>query len=233
LQLSRAFVAAKIQNARTLLRRHGDQQQADRLSFLKQSIRDAESATSIESLLGVEGAAARTYFEGFSSLLEPRSGAAPEFDFQGRNRRPPRDPVNALLSFAHAILVKDARVSLAAVGLDPMVGFLHQLRPGRPALALDLMEEFRPLLADSAVLTAINTEVVKPSDFVRAAGAVAMNDRGRKAFLGAYGRRMDQEITHPLFGYQVSYRQVLRLQARLLARAITGEIPKYPGFVTR
>lgn len=233
LGLAKSFVAAKIQNARTLLRRHAGPEANDRLAALKQSIRDTEEVTALESLLGIEGMAAKLYFEGLSGLISPRSGASPAFDFEGRNRRPPKDPVNAMLSFAYAILVKDVRVALASVGLDPMVGFLHQVRPGRPALALDMMEEFRPLLADSAVLTAINTGVVKPDDFVRAAGAVAMTDQGRKALLGTYARRMEQEVTHPLFGYQVSYRQVLRIQARLLARAITGEIPHYPGFVTR
>lgn len=234
LMLARAFVVAKIQNARTLLRRHASGDAcADRLAALKQLQREAADVESIESLLGIEGMAAKVYFQGFAGLIAPRSGASPEFDFDGRNRRPPKDPVNAMLSFTYAILMKDVRIALAAVGLDPMVGFLHQVQPGRPALALDMMEEFRPLLADSAVLTAINTDVVKPADFVRAAGAVAMSDRGRKGLLGAYARRMEQEVTHPLFGYQVSYRQILRIQARLLARTITGEIPRYPGFVTR
>jgi CRISPR-associated protein Cas1 len=114
-----------------------------------------------------------------------------------------------------------------------MVGFFHRPRPGRPALALDLMEEFRPLVADSTVLTAINTEVVQSSHFVRAAGAVALTDAGRRAFLGAYERRMDQQITHPIFGYTLSYRRVLEVQARLLARTLTGELTQYPSFRTR
>ncbi len=152
---------------------------------------------------------------------------------EGRNRRPPRDPVNAMLSLAYSLLVKDVRIALCAVGFDPMVGFYHKPRHGRPALALDLMEEFRPLIADSVVLTAINTEAVQADHFVRAAGGVALTDAGRRAFIGAYERRMDQDITHPLFGYQVTYRRVLKIQARLLGRALTGELDGYPGFRTR
>lgn len=233
LRLARALVRGKILNCRTLLRRNAPQEPAAALARLKDYAADAQRAPSLATLLGVEGMAARVYFEAFGALIAPRSGASAAFDFEGRNRRPPRDPVNALLSFAYALLVRDTRIALLAAGFDPTVGFLHQPRPGRPALALDLMEEFRPLVADSVVLTVINTEVVQESDFVRAAGAVALNERGRKAFLGAYERRLQQEITHPLFGYRIGYRRVLEVQARLLARTLTGELPEYPSFLTR
>jgi CRISPR-associated protein Cas1 len=155
------------------------------------------------------------------------------FDFDGRNRRPPRDPVNALLSLAYSILSKDLTVACYAVGFDPMIGFYHQPRFGRPALALDLMEPFRPLIADSAVLTAINTRMISPGDFVQAGPAVALSPSGRKAFYRAYEMRMDSLVTHSLFEYRVSYRRLLEIQARLLARYFEGEIAEYPVFMTR
>jgi CRISPR-associated protein Cas1 len=166
-------------------------------------------------------------------VRSPDAGLSPGLDFEGRNRRPPRDPMNALLSFAYAILVKDLTVALLSVGFDPFLGFFHRPRYGRPALALDLMEEFRPLIADSVVLTAVNTGVVRATDFVRRAGAVSLTEACRTRFLRAYERRMDELVTHPLFGYRISYRRVLEVQARLLARHLGGEIPVYPGFTTR
>ena len=173
------------------------------------------------------------YFGAFSKMLKGDEKLRATFEMAGRNRRPPRDPINALLSFAYALLAKDFSVTLATVGLDPMVGFYHQPRFGRPALALDLMEEFRPLIADSVVIGAINNEVVGDEDFVRGAGAVALGPAGRKRVLLAYERRMDQLVTHPVFGYRISYRRVLEVQARLLGRVLLGEIEEYPAFRTR
>jgi CRISPR-associated protein Cas1 len=155
------------------------------------------------------------------------------FDFAGRNRRPPRDAVNALLSLAYSLLGKDLTIACYAVGFDPYLGFYHQPRFGRPALALDLMEPFRPLIADSAVLSAINTRMVTPRDFVQAGPGVALTANGRKSFFRAYELRMDTLVTHPLFEYRVSYRRLLEIQARLLARVLEGEIAEYPVFVTR
>lgn len=233
LALARSFVASKILNSRTLVRRNAEQADQASLDKLKALADQAGSAQGLDELLGIEGLAARIYFGSFSELLSPRTRETAAFDFEGRNRRPPRDPLNALLSFGYSLLLRDVRVALIAAGFDPTVGFYHQPRPGRPALALDLMEEFRPLIADSAVLSAVNTEVITESDFVRAAGAVNLTERGRKAFTGAYERRVRQEVTHPLFGYKLDYRRVLQVQARLLARAVTGEVPSYPGFQTR
>lgn len=233
LALARSFVASKILNSRTLVRRNAEQADQASLDKLKVLADQAGGAQGLDELLGIEGLAARIYFGSFSQLLSPRTRETAAFDFEGRNRRPPRDPLNALLSFGYSLLLRDVRVALIAAGFDPTVGFYHQPRPGRPALALDLMEEFRPLLADSAVLSAVNTEVVTEGDFVRAAGAVNLTEKGRKAFTGAYERRVRQEVTHPLFGYKLDYRRVLQVQARLLARAVTGEIPSYPGFQTR
>ena len=155
------------------------------------------------------------------------------FDFANRNRRPPRDPVNALLSLAYSVLAKDLTIVAQAVGFDPYLGFYHQPRFGRASLALDLMEPFRPLIADSAVLSAINTRMVTPGDFLRAGNAVALTADGRKKFFRAYEQRMDTLVTHPLFGYRVNYRRLLEIQTRLLARVLTGEMAVYPVFTTR
>lgn len=197
----------------------------------------AEAATSLESLLGIEGTAARIYFEAYGELLKPpqddRDAGTLTFDFDGRNRRPPRDPVNSLLSLGYAMLSKDLTIALQAVGFDPYLGFYHQPRYGRPALALDVMEEFRPLVVDSVVLSAINTGALQLSDFIRRGGAVTLTQTGRGKFLRAYERRMDEEITHPIFNYRISYRRTLEVQIRLLARYLTGEIDEYPPFATR
>ncbi len=150
-----------------------------------------------------------------------------------RNRRPPRDPVNALLSLTYSLLAKECTIACHAVGLDPYVGFLHQPRHGRPALALDLMEEFRPLLADSTVLTLINNGMVSESDFILASHAAALTAAGRKTVFTAWEQRLADPVTHPLFGYRVSYRRALELQVRILAKHLTGEIPDYVPFMTR
>jgi len=209
LRFARDLVAAKIRNARTLLRRNradGDSA-TEALAALKRHESHAHTAAGMGELLGVEGAAAAAYFQRFESMLKAAApGGGFAFDFARRNRRPPADPVNALLSFAYALLVRTFAVTLQAVGFDPYRGFYHQPRYGRPALALDMMEPFRPLIADSAVLTAINNGEVHPKDFVRVAGSVAMGQAGRKALIAAFERRLSQEIAHPLFGYQVSYR---------------------------
>lgn len=232
LTLARRIVSAKIRNCRTMLRRnHADRPEAD-IDRLRDLATSALAAETLDSLLGIEGSAARIYFAHFAGMLK-QDGHGGGFDLDGRNRRPPRDPVNALLSYAYALLAKDFTVTLLTVGLDPYVGYYHQPRHGRPALALDLMEEFRPLIADSVVINTINMGVVQQADFVRRGGAVALNSEGRSRFLLAYERRMDELVTHPVFGYRVNYRRILEVQARLLARYLMGEIPEYPEFVTR
>jgi CRISPR-associated protein Cas1 len=233
LLLARRFITVKIRNGRTMVRRNADAgpRVVDRMKELSEA---AESAPSLEALLGIEGTAARMYFDALAAMLHPPE--EPErmaFDFDGRNRRPPRDPVNALLSFGYAMLAKDVAVALIAVGFDPYLGFFHQPRYGRPALALDLMEEFRPLIVDSIVLSLINTGTLKSGDFVRRGGAVALTPTGRAAFLRAYERRMDELVSHPVFGYRISYRRVLEVQIRLLARHLSGELAEYPPFATR
>jgi CRISP-associated protein Cas1 len=237
LQIAKRLVTVKIRNCRTLIRRNADDAPARVLDRLKELISSAEDAGSLESLLGIEGTAARVYFETFGALLKPPGdvgdSSALTFDFEGRNRRPPRDPVNSLLSLGYALLAKDLTISLQAVGFDPYLGFYHQPRYGRPALALDIMEEFRPLVVDSVVLSAVNTGAVRLTDFIRRGGAVTLTPSGRGKFLRAYERRMDEEITHPIFGYRVSYRRTLEVQIRLLARYLSGEIDEYPPFATR
>jgi CRISPR-associated protein Cas1 len=233
LVLARRFVQAKIANCRTLVRRNHPDPPEELLRDLKGDVRRAGQADRLEGLLGIEGTAASRYFRAFAHMLrgaEPEVGA---FEFAERNRRPPRDPVNALLSLAYAMLAREWAVVLHTVGFDPYLGFYHQPRYGRPALALDLMEEFRPLIADSLVLTVVNGGEVRGEHFVRGLGAVALTPSGRRRFIEAYERRMSQEITHPVFGYRISYRRVLEVQARLLGRYLNGEIPEYPSFTTR
>jgi CRISPR-associated protein Cas1 len=231
LTLARSFVVTKIRNARTMLRRNHAKVDAVVLGQMKQLARKADKADAIASLLGIEGAAAREYFRAFTGMLKTENVSG--FDFERRNRRPPRDPINALLSFTYALLTKELVIALTGVGLEPLLGFYHQPRFGRPALALDLMEEFRPLIADSVVVTVLNNSSVTQSDFTTVADACSIKPHARKRIIEAYERRMDQTLIHPLFDYSVSYRRVLELQARLLSRVILGEIPRYPGLVTR
>ncbi len=232
LSFARAIVAAKGANQRTLLLRNGTPRAETELAEIATLLRKIEHVPDTGALLGFEGAIAAKYFSRFGSMLRPRDFDA-EWDFRSRNRRPPRDPVNALLSFGYALLSKECTVALLGEGLDPWWGFFHQPRHGRPALALDLMEEFRPLVVDSAVLTAINTGMVSTADFVRSQAACMLNDRGRKSFIRAYEARLDQLVTHPLFDYRCSWRSVIRLQARLLARWLRGDVPAYVGMTTR
>ncbi len=235
-KLARDLVRTKILNCRTLMRRNwrGEDKPERLFDEFKRDSEDSQRAKSLPELLGMEGLAARRYFENFARLIkqdgDPHSF---RFDFTHRNRRPPTDPVNALLSFAYTLLVRTWTVALSAVGFDPYRGFYHQPRYGRPALALDMMEPFRPLVADSVVLQAINNGEVRPSDFVSAAGSVALTGDGRKRFIATFERRLSQEVTHPLFGYKVSYRRLFELQARLLGRFLLGDIPEYPDFTTR
>jgi len=237
LRLAKGLVEAKILNARTLLRRNWRQEEKPEalLDALKEDAKNTRRTSSLAELLGVEGNSAARYFGAFANLIKAGDTASGEFkfDFSARNRRPPTDPVNALLSFSYSLLARAFTVTLAAVGFDPYRGYYHQPRYGRPALALDLMESFRPLVADSAVIMAINNGEVRPTDFVRSGRAVALSPDGRKRFIAGIERRMSQEITHPIFGYKVSYRRLIEMQARLLGRHLLGEIADYPNLVTR
>lgn len=251
LNIARLIVYGKIRNQRTLLMRNHVEPPVYALRALKHAAAAALAANSLGMLLGVEGAAALIYFRLFEGMIkaaredddlpgleDPVNEKTPEqetftFDFKTRNRRPPKDPVNALLSLAYSLLARDCTIAAYAVGFDPYVGFFHQPRFGRPALALDIMEEFRPLIADSVVLTAINNRMLGPGDFVRAGDAVNLTSAGRKRFLFAYEKRMSDIVTHPVFDYKVSYRRAIELQCRLLARTLTGDIERYIPFTTR
>lgn len=231
LRLARGLVASKLRNCRTLLRRNtrAETPSETALGGLRRAARAAGEARSLPELLGVEGNGGALYFGSFATMLDTgKEDEALRFEFANRNRRPPTDPVNAMLSFAYAMLVRELTATLSAVGFDPYRGFYHQPRYGRPALALDMMEPFRPVLADSAVITAVNNGEAKPGDFVSAGRACALSPTGRKKMIAAFERRLASEITHPVFGYRVSWRRLLEVQARLLGRHLLGEIPELP-----
>ena len=238
LRFAKGLVSAKIQNCRTLLRRNWKRPDSSQpvLIDLRSDSRRAGRAQSLPELLGIEGAAAARYFRAFGAMLHdhaPDGDGALGFDFETRNRRPPTDPVNALLSFAYSLLVRSWTVTLAAVGFDAFRGLYHQPRYGRPALALDLMEPFRPLVADSVVVQAVNNGEIRPIDFKSAAGSVNLSAEGRRRFIATFERRLGHEVVHPLFGYRVSYRRLMEMQARLFGRFLLGELPEYPNFLTR
>jgi CRISP-associated protein Cas1 len=228
LSIARKIVWGKIENCRTLLRRNDPQAPADVLESLGSLAEKAEGASRMNSLLGFEGAAAEIYFGRLGSVLKS-SG----FSFQNRNKRPPKDPVNATLSYLYGILVKELFSTVLAAGFDPYLGFYHQPRYGRPALALDMMEEFRPIIADSTLLTLFNNDELKENDFIRTGIGISLAPEARKKVVAAYERRIQTEVIHPIFGYKVSNRRILEVQSRLLARVLSGEIEEYPAFVTR
>ena len=233
LAIARWIVTAKLANQRTFLRRNGTGAiPEETLNRIRNAAEAATRSTSIEEIRGYEGNAGRLYFGRFSALLSvPPFGE--RFDLEGRNRRPPRDPVNALLSFAYSMLSREWVTACRAVGFDPFLGFFHAPRYGRPSLALDLMEPFRPLVADSAVVRAINNGEVDSGDFIERMGSVNLTDAGRRKFLRSFEERLGQEITHPIFGYRISYRRVFEVEARLLGRYLLGEIPSYEPMTTR
>ncbi|MEI6046660.1 MAG: type I-D CRISPR-associated endonuclease Cas1d [Chloroflexota bacterium] len=180
-------------------------------------------------LLGSEGAGSAAYFGVFAQLIK----CGWTHGFSKRVRRPPTDPVNAMLSYGYTILTSQVASLVSGVGFDPYIGFLHSSRYGRPALALDLMEEFRPLIVDSVVLTLLNNHQLEEADFQQELNSYRMTDAARKIFLQKYEERMQEEITHPLFGYKVSYRRCIELQARLLSKHLLGEVSDYVPFVVR
>ncbi|MGL4555615.1 MAG: CRISPR-associated endonuclease Cas4g/Cas1g, partial [Gemmataceae bacterium] len=234
LRLAKAVVRAKLTNQRALLMRslrgggeRGSEEPAAR--DMAELLRRLDGAGTLEAVLGLEGQGAALYFGQFRRFLKADLG----FDFTVRNRRPPKDPVNALLSFAYALLAKDCFAAACAVGFDPYLGFFHTPRHGRPSLALDLQEEFRAVIADSVVLTLINTEAVTPADFVRWGEACHLGEDGRRAFFRAYEQRKATVVSHPVYGYRMSYGRMLEVQARMLAAYVRGGVPGYAGFVVR
>ena len=236
--IARQFVAAKIQNSRNLLLRGArettDTGQHETLASaavrLAGSLEQLRSSGGLDEIRGVEGDAARTYFDGFWGMVR----AGDDFKVQGRSRRPPRDRVNAVLSFLYALVRGECAAALEGVGLDPQVGYLHALRPGRPALALDLMEELRPVLADRLALTLLNRHQLQVGHFEEfPGGAVHLNDEGRRVVLTAYQQRKTEEVQHRVLKQKVALGLVPHVQARLLARYLRRDIPDYPPFLYR
>ena len=237
LKLARGLVQAKIRNCRTMLRRNTRTETGlgAALTGLSQLADRAGRTRDMDTLLGVEGAAAAIYFQRLPGMLRSDEGkdAGALFKMESRNRRPPTDPINAMLSFGYAMLTRTFVNTLTAVGFDAYRGFYHQPRYGRPALALDMMEPFRPLIVDSAVIMAVNNGEIQLKDFVRESVGTSLSDAGRKRFIATLERRLGQVVTHPIFGYRLEYRRLLEIQSRLLARFLLGETSDYPNFITR
>jgi len=235
--VARSVVLAKVANSRIVLQRAardgtdsvGSDELERAIRRLGRLLEDIAKDRDVDSIRGLEGDAARTYFGVFDHLI---TASKESFFFHGRNRRPPLDNVNAMLSFAYTLLTHDISAALEAVGLDPAVGYLHRDRPGRPSLGLDLLEELRPVIADRLVLSLINRRQVRQSGFVKSeSGAVSMDAGTRKEFLVAYQERKQEEIQHPFLREKVAFGLIPHLQAALLARAIRGDLDGYPSFL--
>ena len=230
LHIAREIVHGKIRNCATMLRRNHKSSPGQALAELEGLAKRAKRVRRYDSLLGLEGLAARAYFANFSGMIR---GGDSGFDFTGRNRRPPKDPINAMLSFLYSMLVREAVTTITRVGLDPHLGYLHVPKYGRPALALDMIEEFRPIVADSVCITMVNTNQITDADFQKTPFGTNLIDTGRRKVIAAFGNRMDSTVAHPLLGYSASYRRIMETQARLLSRHLLGEIPSYPAFRTK
>ena len=251
-ELARRFVIGKLSNQRTMLQR-SNRRQADplfkqeieqiggiirRLSTLSTEVGTTYTlatgdtgieGTPIETILGMEGAGSAAYFNCFGNMLSDQQ----QWAFAGRVKRPPTDPVNALLSYGYALLTSQVASAVQIIGFDQFIGYLHSSVYGRPALALDLMEEFRPIIVDSVVLTLLNNRMLSKDDFYVELGAYRLKNEPRKTVLTRFEERLNEEITHPIFGYKVKYRRCIELQARLLAKYLTGEINEYLPLITR
>ena len=253
-ELARQFVMGKLSNQRQRLQRynrtHEDtevSQAIEQLTTMIQNVAtltmddaqvvakmpplasgdNAVGGTLLEIILGFEGAGSAAYFRGFSKLISDRE----RWPFAGRVKRPPTDPVNSLLSFGYSLLTNKVASAVQLVGFDHFVGYLHSSFYGRPALALDLMEEFRPVIVDAVVLNILNNRMFTPNDFVNELGAYRLKDEPRKVFFTKFEERLNEEVNHPVFGYKTTYRRCIELQGRLLAKVLTGEIEEYPPFL--
>ena len=252
-ELARRFVIGKLSNQRQRLQRYNRAQSdpevsrvIDQLADLIQNLAalpldlpniaqplatgdNRVEGTPLETILGIEGAGSAAYFRCFGKLISDGE----VWPFDQRIKRPPTDPVNSLLSFGYSLLTTQVASAVQLVGFDHYVGYLHSSFYGRPSLALDLMEEFRPVIVDSVVLTMLNNRMLTQDDFVVELGAYRLKDERRKVFFTKFEERLNEEITHPVFGYQTTYRRCIELQARLLAKLLTGEIEAYPPFHLR
>lgn len=229
LDLAREFVSAKIANQATILRRHGAAPET--IPRLRALQRQARSADSVAALFGIEGDAAATYFRSFATMFTPK--VRETIDFVTRTRRPARDPVNAALNFSYALLVGDVLRAVLACGLDPHAGFLHSSERNKPALVLDLCEEFRAPIADSVVLGAFNNGELQVGSFSDVLGVVNLRETGRRALISAYERRVETTFRHPLFGYSLTWRRAMEVQARLILGVIDGTQERYVGIRIR
>jgi len=237
--VTKSVLTGKLANSRTVLQRalrdHGEKLNIEALkevsSRLSYYLEYLNNETKLDALRGIEGDAAHMYFSVFNELITAQKE---DFVFEERNRRPPLDNVNSLLSFVYTLLAHDVRSALESVGLDPAVGFLHRDRPGRPGLALDLMEEFRPFFADRLVLSLINLKKVQGKGFTKAeSGAVLMSDETRKEVLVSYQNRKQEEIVHPFIGEKIHVGMLFFIQALLFSRFLRGELDAYPPFIWR
>jgi CRISPR-associated protein Cas1 len=234
LELARAVTVAKIANQRTLLMRNHVDLPGRVATDLQESIASAGCAAPMNELRGHEGHAAAIYFKHFAGMFkEGAREIAARFDANGRQRRPPPDPINAVLSFGYSMLTKECIAACRLASLEPTLGALHTTRPGRPAMSLDLMEPFRPLIADSVAISAFNRGELTDGHFLDTAAGCALTEAGRKAFFSAYGRRMDTEVSHPVFEYRLSYRRMIMLHARLISAWLLGEVPTLAFLTTR
>ncbi len=231
LELARALVSAKIMNQRTLLLRNHSSLPAGVAADLAQEAKNAAQADSVDAVRGHEGQAAAIYFQQFSGMFKGLLSA--EFDVNGRKRRPPPDPINSCLSLGYSMLAHECVAALRLARLEPSIGGFHVSRPGRPALALDLMEPFRPLIADSVAITCFNRGELTEGHFLRTAAGCSLTDEGRRSFFAVLGRRMATEVTHPVFEYRLSYRRMIFLHARMIAAWLTGDIPTLAFLTTR
>ncbi len=252
-ELARRFVIGKLSNQRQRLLRYNRTRQDAEVSRAIKQITDLLSSlatlpvhqppgmkllatgdhriegTALESILGMEGAGSAAYFRCFGKLLTDQK----QWPFPGRVKRPPTDPVNALLSFGYSLLANKVASAVQLVGFDHFVGYLHSSFYGRPALALDIMEEFRPIIVDSVVVDILNHRMLTPADFVVELGGYRLKQEKRTLFFTKFEERLNEEMQHPTFGYKTSYRRCLELQARLLAKVVTGEIDEYPPLLVR
>lgn len=238
-EVTKSVLTGKLANCRTVLQRalrdHGEKLNSEALkdvsSRLSYYLENLNNETKLDTLRGIEGDAAHMYFSVFNELITAQKE---DFVFEERNRRPPLDNVNSLLSFVYTLLAHDVRSALESVGLDPAVGFLHRDRPGRPGLALDLMEEFRPFFADRLVLSLINLKKVQGKGFTKTeSGAVLMSDETRKEVLVSYQNRKQEEIVHPFIGEKIHVGMLFFIQALLFSRFLRGELDAYPPFIWR
>jgi CRISPR-associated protein Cas1 len=237
LNIARYVVAGKLQNARNVLMRAAreaknatdEAQLRVAAQIHAEVIASTQKATDHDQLRGIEGYGAKAYFGAFSGMIRANRE---HFEFKERSKRPPKDGINALLSFAYTLLANECVAACEGVGLDPQMGFSHALRPGRPSLALDLMEELRPVVADRLVLNLVNREQIQPSDFIqRPGGGVYLTEAARREFLTAYQKRKQEEVTHAIVGGKLPLGLLCHVQARLLARYLRGDIPQYPPFI--